>query len=192
MTRGDMSHSKIPTGYIARQVAAGCWLSEYSGLLMKKDQEQCLAAGCDEFLSKPVARDNLISTLSRYLQKVEQIDIVKELEPVTSVLLKDEPDMFDLIEAYIEQLPDSFEKIREAESNNDWQELRELMHKMKGTAGGYGYPDLTQLAAQTEFQLINEDYKEVSIFINKIETYIRRIIVGFNPDSHIVSLPSSS
>ena len=159
---------------------------------MKKDQEQCLAAGCDEFLSKPVARDNLISTLSRYLQKVEQIDIVKELEPVTSVLLKDEPDMFDLIEAYIEQLPDSFEKIREAESNNDWQELRELMHKMKGTAGGYGYPDLTQLAAQTEFQLINEDYKEVSIFINKIETYIRRIIVGFNPDSHIVSLPSSS
>lgn len=159
---------------------------------MKKDQEKCLNAGCNEFLSKPIARDDLISTLSGYLNTVERDDTNKISAPVTSTLLEDEPDMIELVEAYIEQLPGSFEHIKEAQSNNNWPELKELIHKMKGTAGGYGYPELTQLAAQVEFQILNEDYNEVAANITRMEAYILRIIAGAIPDSNIVTLPKTS
>ena len=159
---------------------------------MKKDQEQCLQAGCDEFLSKPVVREDLASAFARYLNNKENEEGQEDIEPVVSTLLEEEPDMLDLVEAYIEQLPDSYEKIKQAEQNEDWSELRELIHKMKGTAGGYGYPELTRLAAQAEFQILNEDYHEVASFIAQIETYIKRIIIGGNPNSNVVSISKTS
>ena len=39
-----------------------------TGYAMKEDQEKCLKAGCNEFLAKPIHKEKLLSTLSKYFR----------------------------------------------------------------------------------------------------------------------------
>jgi CheY-like chemotaxis protein len=40
---------------------------------MHGDRERCLAAGCDAYIAKPIARQELYNTLNRFLSNDSQI-----------------------------------------------------------------------------------------------------------------------
>jgi CheY-like chemotaxis protein len=41
---------------------------------MKGEREQCLAAGCDDFASKPIDRDGLLRLVGEYVTKAQEGD----------------------------------------------------------------------------------------------------------------------
>ncbi len=70
--------------------------------------------------------------------------------PVIRSSFADDPDMSELIELFVEDIPDKLERLRTAMEQEDLEALRSFAHQLKGAAGGYGFEQLTPLAHQLE------------------------------------------
>ena len=78
-----------------------------------------------------------------------------ELQPIISSFASD-PDMLELVEIFVSEVPDKVDRIRNCESSQNWDELKRAAHQLKGSAGGYGFDALTPVADQLERSLQGE------------------------------------
>jgi HPt (histidine-containing phosphotransfer) domain-containing protein len=58
--------------------------------------------------------------------------------------------MREVIEEFVGRLPGQVFTIRRLLEENNLDELRRQVHQMKGAGGGYGFNDITTLAAKAE------------------------------------------
>jgi CheY-like chemotaxis protein/anti-sigma regulatory factor (Ser/Thr protein kinase) len=110
--------------------------------VMTEDIERYLAAGCTDYLSKPIDRDKFFHMLSKYLKPAKRA-ATAEKKPLERM------DFFqELVRKFCAGLPDTLTKMDAAEESRDWAALGRIAHTLKGTAGTFGYPRLTELAGQ--------------------------------------------
>jgi HPt (histidine-containing phosphotransfer) domain-containing protein len=64
--------------------------------------------------------------------------------------LSREADLVDLIELFVEELPERVVRMKQAAGEENWQEVGRLAHQLKGAGGSYGFPQLTAAAWQVE------------------------------------------
>jgi signal transduction histidine kinase/CheY-like chemotaxis protein len=114
---------------------------------MEGNAADCLAAGCDAYASKPLVREQLIAICLEHGRKEPPREV--PLEPLPSALAAD-PEMLLLIAEYIARLPGTVESLTRALDQPDLVALARLSHQIKGAAGGYGYPGLTDAAGRLE------------------------------------------
>jgi signal transduction histidine kinase/CheY-like chemotaxis protein len=138
-------------------------------------REQCAAAGCDGFLTKPIDRVRFNQLVSSYLQPSIAAE---DMSPVISQLLEDNPNLGEMVDGFVERLPETLDNIRHAMQQPDWRELKELVHQIKGTGGLYGYPGITDIAARLEFQIISQQRAGVEEVMHELKTYCARIVAG--------------
>lgn len=62
----------------------------------------------------------------------------------------DDPDMLELVEMFVDEMPERVTAIEEAIQLADIQALSRLTHQLKGAAGGYGFGCITEAAGQVE------------------------------------------
>ena len=146
-----------------------------------EDRARCLQAGCDDYLPKPIDRDKFFATLNKHLNPA---DTTENEQPVYSMLL-DEPDLAHLVEKFIAYLPGTIESLVKAAHQQDWDTLKDKAHQLKGLGGGYGFPDITQLAAKLEFQALNKNQIEVDSLTASINAYCQRIYAGARETEHL-------
>jgi HPt (histidine-containing phosphotransfer) domain-containing protein len=61
-----------------------------------------------------------------------------------------ESDLVELIELFVEELPQRVGRMKAAAAEQDWQEVGRLAHQLKGAGGSHGFPQLTDAAWQVE------------------------------------------
>jgi HPt (histidine-containing phosphotransfer) domain-containing protein len=61
-----------------------------------------------------------------------------------------DPDMQDLIVAFVNELPARISRIGRDIERADRQAVQRLAHQLKGAAGGYGFHSITEAAAALE------------------------------------------
>lgn len=66
----------------------------------------------------------------------------------------DDPDMMELVEEFIQEMPGRIEKIQSCLAEQSMDELKVLAHQLKGAGGGYGFPDVTDKARQLEQSIV--------------------------------------
>jgi PAS domain S-box-containing protein len=123
---------------------------------MDSDRQKCLATGCDDFASKPIDQAVLRKTLAKYLPEVtaeEQAAAAQAKKPATPdplTALLQKPRMAQLVERFVSGLDERLAAIKAAAEQQDAQRLKTLAHQLKGAAGGYGFPKISEIAKSLE------------------------------------------
>jgi PAS domain S-box-containing protein len=119
---------------------------------MGGERERCLAAGCDDYLSKPIDRAELYAAVDRYLpgRRAQSAVAPAPRRGMLYSTMAGDPDMAPLIERFVESLPVRVSAMRDAAEREDTQALTRLVHQLKGAAGGYGFALITDATAQLE------------------------------------------
>jgi signal transduction histidine kinase/CheY-like chemotaxis protein/HPt (histidine-containing phosphotransfer) domain-containing protein len=142
----------------------------------KEDKDQCLSAGCNDFVTKPITRGKLYEVLSTYLEEatVQQ----KDTSPVMSTIMESDIELLDIVNEFVKKLPPTVTGIRETLSDENWKEMRVFIHNLKGIGSSVGYPEITNIAGQVEFQILNNDTLKIQELIEQLESLTKRIIIG--------------
>ncbi len=67
----------------------------------------------------------------------------------------DDPDLGDLVEMFVSEIPDRITTLMEAFESGDTESLRRTAHQLKGAAGSYGFDQLTPYSAALERSVID-------------------------------------
>jgi signal transduction histidine kinase/CheY-like chemotaxis protein/HPt (histidine-containing phosphotransfer) domain-containing protein len=119
---------------------------------MPGDREECLCAGCDDYLAKPSRLSDLREMVERHLKRPAGDSAVAA--PLESGIpgefpfdIDADPELAELFRAFTADLPERAEQIRKALESRDFALVRHRAHQLKGAAAMYGFPAISRLAA---------------------------------------------
>jgi HPt (histidine-containing phosphotransfer) domain-containing protein len=129
---------------------------------MQGAREKCLEAGCDEFATKPINRTELADLITAYWKGEKMHETAQLTSPALVSEMADDEDMIELIEMFVDELPDRISVIEDAVEQQDADLLKTVAHQLKGAAGGYGFPTITTFAASLEATIKSgEDFTSI-------------------------------
>lgn len=114
---------------------------------MDQERERCLGAGCDHFLTKPIQYDTFIRTVAHFLTTEEDqssLPIPSRVE--LEMESKRHPALGHIVKQFLNELTTKATDIEKAVRAGDSEHVLFLAHQIKGAAGSYGYPDITEAA----------------------------------------------
>ena len=125
------------------------------------EREQLIKAGMNDYLAKPIDESKLRQLLARYTPP--PVVSVPELLPILPTLdwqlalrqAANKPDLArDLLRMLLEFLPEVHAKMAQSMAANEVNALREIIHKLHGSASYSGVPRMKQLCHQLERGLL--------------------------------------
>jgi len=150
---------------------------------MRGDREKCLAAGCTDFLSKPVERQELCRMVCALLQHNASAPTTSSSESsddqtsfattseevalsgdrISTTLPVDDPDFREIIVQFVDGLPKRFRELDRILAVEDSEEsLLSFAHSLKGAAGMTGFPTFANRAKELEFAIKDQNAAKIS------------------------------
>jgi len=99
-------------------------------------------------------------------------------DPIYSTVLRDEPDMADMVRQYVSSLEKTYKELNEAVAERQWDKVTRLVHDLKGTGGAFGFPQLSSLAKDLDELLKSRKYGEAEKLFNNLNTTYERILAA--------------
>jgi signal transduction histidine kinase/DNA-binding NarL/FixJ family response regulator len=148
---------------------------------MAEDRLRCMQAGCTDYLAKPITRGVLLRTLAQYLRGVPQAapQAPAALSPPAAPAIapaQADPAIAKLTTAFIGRLPERVMKIQTLLEEQDLGHLQDAIHQIRGAAGGYGFPAITEVAARAEQKIRDgEAFEAIRIEVESLVSLIQSV-----------------
>ncbi len=134
------------------------------------DKEKCLAAGMNDYISKPFSAEDLLQKITQLLPKqpLEQKASFSDLTLIHERADGDMQFLKEIIECYILEMPVYIKEMDEYLASQDFAEISKQAHKMKAPIALMGALALKELYSSIEinakqYKDINELTKQISI-----------------------------
>lgn len=105
-------------------------------------------------------------------------DTSKSYSPITSELVREDADFAEIVQIFVEGLDGRLKDMETALRQSDWDALRVSAHQLKGAGGGYGYPLLTERAAELEIMAKAQVLEECMDAVADLKDLVSRVEVG--------------
>ncbi len=141
---------------------------------MKSDYDMCIEAGCDGFLTKPINKDKLFKTIYKYLEIVDEN--IHDDKIISDILDKRSVKMRELVLKFIRSLPERIEAIERFRNAKNWTSMRDELHKLKGIGTVMGYPMITEIATELDYEVKIENELEVDTLLLNMKNICERVV----------------
>jgi CheY-like chemotaxis protein len=145
-----------------------------------EERQRCLRAGCNDCISKPIDYDELINAVENHSRRASQPQTKKAQSKLRSTR-QDDPLLQDLLQEYIAGLPRQVAAMADSLAEQNLSQLREKVHQLSGSAGSYGFPEITKQARQTESLIVKSN--AMSDIKSAVEALLKllRSVEGYDP-----------
>ncbi|MEP1384160.1 MAG: ATP-binding protein [Paraglaciecola sp.] len=131
-------------------------------------KQQVFNAGATEHFAKPIDNQKFYELLNKYLG-IEGIS-EKTIAPEAQLSEFDK-----LVDKYRMSFKEKLADINAALAKQDWELLKGLMHKIKGSAGSYGFQKVSDLAVLVEQKIELHELQEAEQYILEMGTLMQEL-----------------
>ncbi|MEW6071011.1 MAG: response regulator [Planctomycetota bacterium] len=161
-----------------------------TAMAMDGDRIRCFEAGMNDYLSKPVQRDDLQAMLDKWLQhqstllgRESKMKNVHDhaLDPEVVAALKglggeDDPQLFaELVALFLEDTPKRLQELTGALDKGDADGVSRAAHALKSSTANLGAMRLSDLFRQIEYAGREGKLEEVGSLVHEAEPEYRRV-----------------
>jgi signal transduction histidine kinase/HPt (histidine-containing phosphotransfer) domain-containing protein len=152
---------------------------------MKGDEQNCISAGCDGYLSKPIDRSKLSGILDNYFTSentlmpagVEAVDppmcTDNDCEAVINwqqILSRgfDEQLMQEIVPTYLDDNNEQLQKLSMAVETSNIPDIKLYAHAIKGAAANIGAIRLSEIAQRLEYKTVEKDLSDAKELLQSL------------------------
>ncbi|MEW8021742.1 MAG: response regulator [gamma proteobacterium symbiont of Phacoides pectinatus] len=146
---------------------------------LEEERNRCLAAGCDEHLSKPIKKMVLLQALARFIPGESAAPTEQPSQQSAVLQVELERDFEAFIPAFLEDVAADTVQLREALRGQDYAAIRKIAHRLKGAGGGYGLHGITDRAGAIGGAARERDDRTVAEGIDQLAAYLEQISIRY-------------
>jgi two-component system, sensor histidine kinase and response regulator len=154
------------------------------------DEQRCLAAGMDGYLSKPIRREQLYEAIREMAMQPDDSDKQAgkaapdtgrfNLELAMESVENDDELLRDVIAVFLEECPNLQQQLGQAIAEKDGISLRRAAHTIKGATRIFGHERVTELAKQLEARGGEEQFDDAPNLAALLDGALADLITQLN------------
>lgn len=154
---------------------------------IRGDKEKCLAAGMNDYISKPIHIKELDSIINNQLRissnSINEIQNISTLSKYPSILYEEldqlRNDMEDkyipLVNLFLDKLPEKIESIHKAVKQKNYKKMEEAAHLLKGNSSCFFAEKMVEICRKIEYNGRAHNIDNMFVLLRKLEKEVKNV-----------------